>query len=103
VNLHDVRVIEPREGARLARETLDPLGIKDTLGREDLQGHDPIDEGITSPVDPAHSPDPDEFVDLEFGKLSPYRLQRRVDGWLGIRDHALEHAPGAKSVGGLDR
>jgi hypothetical protein len=59
-----VRVLELREGARLALETLAQLGIGGDVGRQHLERHGPIQARVARLVDLTHAAGAGERLDL---------------------------------------
>jgi len=56
VNLHDVRVLQPRLRLRLRPEAAQVLGVRLGAGQEHLEGHQALQALVAGLVDNAHAP-----------------------------------------------
>ncbi len=65
VDTHDVRMTEPGQSPRFARESFGERGVVDRFAREDLQGHQPVELGLARFVDGAHASLAQKFENLE--------------------------------------
>ena len=61
---HDVWVIEPGDGLRLALEPRETLRISGCFGGQDLQGDIAFEPGVAGAVDLAHAPLAEQIDDL---------------------------------------
>ena len=74
VDGHDVRMVERRRGARLAREARQTLAVAGETLREDLDGHGAAERRIARNVDLSHATRPERPDD----PVRPERFARRA-------------------------
>ena len=79
IDRHDVRVVESGDGACLALEAREPLGIAGHVGREHLEGDVAREPGVASPIDLAHAASAERGRDL-IRTQSRSRCQRHGRG-----------------------
>ena len=61
----DVGVLEPGDGLGLALEALGEVGVVEELGRQDLEGHVPVERRLVGQVDRGHAAPPQRSEDAE--------------------------------------
>ncbi|HKV09156.1 MAG TPA: hypothetical protein VJ725_13520 [Thermoanaerobaculia bacterium] len=82
----NVGMIERCEGLRLAAETRQPIGVSLRLGREDFEGHQPVQTQVLGFPDLSHSATAKQRHDAEVSEVgaSLHRRDlssRRAEGW----------------------
>ncbi len=69
VNGDDVRVVHGGCGSGFGAKALEPLLIAHRLGRQDLEGHSPIESSVVSEEDLTHGAAADPFEHLVVSQL----------------------------------
>ena len=99
----NVRVVQARDGLRLALEPLLEIGVRGNMLGEDFDGDGTVESRISGFVHLAHAPRPDGREDLEMAERGARAKRHRLLGVLHAAIRAGMPRPGGLDCEGAER